>query len=69
MGPRGRQMIFDADPVEVSALRGLWRLTGEDQARAATREDLDKGRGPFYTSHFATCTDAAAWRRRKKAPA
>lgn len=48
-----------ASPFEVDA-NGLWVLDG---GKARRRKDED--RGPFYTSHFATCPQAKQWRSKQ----
>lgn len=54
----GKRMPIDERP---TAKGNLVYVSGE--ARAATDDDRRLKR-PLYTSHFATCPDAATFRRR-----
>lgn len=55
----GKSMPLDRDPV----LDGEWTFIG-GKTRKATDEDRQLRR-PLYKAHWATCPDAASFKRRK----
>lgn len=64
----GKRMPLDADPVDLDALTsvdGLFaiRTAGDELHVIAATPDQLPGE-PLYRSHFATCPQADAWRRR-----
>lgn len=63
---RGKKMPLDAEPVEMGNVVLIKLTDGREVARylnPANVEIYDDGR-PRFTSHFATCPQAAGWRSR-----
>lgn len=61
----GKTAIVDADP----APNGNLVATGPGHIRYASKAEPAPVGAPLYLSHWASCKDAAAWRRRFAAEA
>lgn len=59
---KGRRMPMDLEP----SFRGTFRLEqrGTEGTVAVFVKKEDR-KGPLYTSHYATCPQAAGWRKKK----
>lgn len=68
--PAGKQAILDVDPSPAGNV-ALELEEGGHVARTLGGEELEKARAAgaiLYTSHWATCADAASFRNRGRAP-
>lgn len=64
----GRRMILDAEPIlngNVEIADGLAYVLREGPL-ADARAKMLRGTGKVYTSHHATCPQAADWRKSKR---
>ena len=61
MTDRGRRMPVDVEPVDDGNLVLVWR--GDVLTVAVVGHE---DRRPRHRAHFATCPDAASWRRNRK---
>ena len=60
--PLNPEPVEPADPLNPVELRGLFQPIADDRVRAAVPGDT----GPFFQSHFATCPDAATFRKGRR---